>query len=167
MLPVVRVVLILEIEKSSLERFDLRARPARLPTPWYGVGGDGPLLFANFRSCSVERRHLGHKRFATLATPLLRARFHRGMRAPSEERNCCRKAAAKARLGAAISIAGVRQNFPKASNFRIQFQRLMGCELSFHHPGLRRVPGHHAANTASEYSERNRRVVVGGRGAWQ
>lgn len=69
MLPVVQIVLILEIEKSSLERFDLRGPPASLSTPWYGAGGIGPLLFANFRSCSVERRHLGHKRFATLATP--------------------------------------------------------------------------------------------------
>jgi hypothetical protein len=62
MLPVVQIVLILETEKSSLERFDPRVRPASLSTPWYGAGDEGSLLFANFRSCSVQRRHLGHER---------------------------------------------------------------------------------------------------------
>ena len=72
MLPVVQIVLILETEKSSLERFDPRVRPASLSTPWYGAGDEGSLLFANFRSCSVERRHLGHKR-----QPLWRRYLHR------------------------------------------------------------------------------------------
>ncbi len=62
MLPVVQIVLILEAEKSSLERFDLRVRPASLSAPWYGAGDEGSLLFANFRSCSVQRRHFGHER---------------------------------------------------------------------------------------------------------
>jgi hypothetical protein len=62
MLPVVQIVLILETEKSSLERFDPRVYPASLSTPWYGAGDEGSLLFANFRSCSVQRRHLGHER---------------------------------------------------------------------------------------------------------